>query len=410
MKKSGAIPNVNTYVELAHALNTLYTKQRGSTPPKPRRILSLIERLETQNLPDWNQHKGFGFFFNVLHSAAMGARESDPEDLSELIEVTKVAWGNADLLGPDSQLPEDEKLHAIVHFLNTLRISPNRKDVETAADMLPQLSQFPSIHSRRCALRLAEHFPHAILAKQYWKHFSDVPFDQTASELYLLLLSRSNNNAEEALETILGIFENTRSSIPAKCYIHALLCCLRPPNIDVARILYQHYSNNSENSRDLGVHTLLLDVFRRALRYPYIIKTHQPDKIYSIIREIKFPTLLSQRQVDSKKRIILLDRITEIMEWRFDQRLDDETRERIRGDMKFVLRWREIIRNENSSDEKPLEVESPKDVPSTSPNSGTKSWTQSEIRETPRPAINAKALHRRAAVDDKFISRLASQR
>ena len=340
----------------------------------------------------------------------MSARESDPEDLSELIEATKVVWEKADPLGPDSHLPEEEKLHAIVHYINTLRISPNPEDVETAADMLPQLAQFPSIHSRRCALRLAEHFPQAILAKQYWKHFSDVPFDQTASELYLLLLSRSNNNAEEALETIFGIKENTRSSIPAKCYLHALLCCLRPPNIDVARILYQQFSNNSENSRDVGLHTLLLDVFRRALRYPHIIKTHQPDKIYSIVREIKFPTLLSQRQVDSKKRLILLDRITEIMEWRFNQRLDDETKERVRGDMKFALRWREIIRNENSSDEKPPEVELPEDVPSTSPNSGTTSSTQSEIRETPRPAINATALRRRAAVDDKFISRLASQR
>src|SRR5271155_3268832 len=155
MKKSGAIPNVNTYVELAHALNTLYTKQRGSTPPKPRRILSLIERLEAQNLPNWNQHKGFGVFFNVLHTASISARESDPQHLSKLIEVAKMVWERADPLGPDSRLPEEEKRHAIVHFLNTLGLSPNREDVVKAADMLPQLSEFPDIHSRRCALRLA---------------------------------------------------------------------------------------------------------------------------------------------------------------------------------------------------------------------------------------------------------------
>jgi hypothetical protein len=405
MKKSGAIPNVNTYVELAHALNTLYSKQRGSTPPKPRRILALIERLDAQNLPAWNQHKGFGVLFNVLHTASMSARESNPEDLSELIEEAKMLWVKADPLGPKSRLPDVEKRHAIVHFLNTLRLSPNREDVEKAANMLPQLAEFPDIQSRRCALRLAGHFPHAILAKQYWNHFSEVPFDQTASELYLFLLSRSDNNAREALETFYGIFNNTQTGIPTKCYIHALLCCLRPPNIDVARILYQKFSNNSEIKRDFGVYALLVDVFRKALRYPHIIKTHRPEEIYSIIREIKFPTLLNQREVDCKQRIDLLNKIMEIVEWRLNQRLDDKTREKVHGDMKFVRRWREIIRNENNSKKPSVEVESTSssgDGNSTSPDSTTQ---LSENRETDEGKLG-----RKSAVDEKYISPLANQR
>lgn len=343
------MPTVNTYVELAHALNTLYSKQKDSTPPKARRILTLLERLDAQNLPDWGKHKGIGVFLNVLYSAAKNAREFDPEELYPLVSAAKSVWDRADPLGPNSPLSDSEKEHAVVHFLDILRLSRNQEDLQKAADMLPQLAKFPSTLSRRCALRIAEKFPQAILAKQYWKHFSHMPFDQTSSELYLFNLSKSENNADEALQTISDMLEKSPDGIRAKNYVNALLCCVRPPNIDAARSIYQHICKDPKLSEDFGVHKLLLDIFRKALWYPHILKTHPPEKIYSIIREIQFPRLLSRKDIDSDVRMALLNKILEIMEWRSKGSLDDATRQIVAGDLKFARRWRDIINNEDET-------------------------------------------------------------
>ena len=456
MKKSGAVPTVNTYVELAHALNTVYSKQKYSTPPKARRILTLLERLDAQNLPDWGKHKGIGVFLNVLYSAAKNAREFDPEELYPLVNAAKSVWDRADPLRPNSPLSDSEKEHALVHFLDTLRLSRNQEDLQKAADMLPQLAKFPSILSRRCALRIAEKFPRAILAKQYWKHFSHLPYDQSSSELYLFNLSKSENNADEALQTISDMLEKSPNGILAKNYVNALLCCVQPPNIDVARSIYQHFCKDPKLSEDFGVHKLLVGIFRKALRFPHILKTHPPEKIYSIIREIQFPRLLSRKDIDSDVRITLLNRILEIMDWRFKGHLDDATRQFVAGDLKFARRWRAIINNEDktekthpnvgSSDSSPGqnsgEIDSSSSVGqgryvfrggrlvlrqqySTPPGAAT-TFTQNRrdvgtrddtlVAQQPpsnssraRLALNENKFHRKSSVDDKFMSRLAAQ-
>ena len=350
MKKCGAIPNVNTYVQLAHSLNSLYTREKQGTPPKSRRILSLIERLDAQNLPNWSEHKGIGVLFNILHATAINSNSNNPEDLPSILATAKLAWAKADPLGPKSRLSNDEKRFAITHFLNVLQLSQSQDDWRMAADMIPQLSSFHHIQSRRCALRVAQRFPQSILAKQYWKYFSELPFDQHASEKYLLILSKSANNAEEALEALAGVLENSKTGVASKSYIHALLACLKPPNIDVARKLYHQICKNEAISGDFGVHALLLDVFRFAIRYPHIVKTHSPDQVYSIIRELNFPKLLSRKDIDTQRRLDLLEKIEEILLWRIRHPGDGdkETKRKVMGDLKFAQRWREIIENEDN--------------------------------------------------------------
>ena len=456
MKKTGAIPTVNTYVELAHALNTLYTKQKDSTPPKARRILTLIERLEAQNPPGWGCHKGIGVLLNVLYKAAQNAQVSDPEELVPLIDAAKLVWDKADPLGPTSRLEDIEKQHAIIHFLYILRHSKNQEDLQRAADMLPELAKFPSVSSRRCALRIAEYFPKAILAKQYWKLFSDLPHDPVSSELYLLILSRSDNNADEALQTILGIFHNSPKGVLPRTYVNGLLCCVRPPNIDAARTIYQHFAKDPRVNGEFGVHMLLLDIFRKALRYPHILKTHSPDKIYSIIREIQFPSLLGRKDIDPGTRIALLNKIGEIMEWRMNGHLDDATRKVVVGDLKFAKRWREIIRNEGKAETSPSKstddaqfdssssskdtyssnsigrgryvfrggrlvlrqsqatpASVPQDPPIDSPRGAPTADSQPLPSETtptrPELKLNEKELRRKSVIDHRFMSRIASQ-
>src|SRR5437762_2702251 len=117
MKKCGAKPIIDTYVQMAHGLNTLHTRQKNSTPPRARYILELIERLTASNLPNWNQHKGIGVLLQVLKSSALRAKEDESsiETLLQLIDAANVVWKNSWPMNPDAAA--SEKQFALSHYI-----------------------------------------------------------------------------------------------------------------------------------------------------------------------------------------------------------------------------------------------------------------------------------------------------
>src|SRR4030095_12111208 len=105
MKKCGAPPNVDTYVQLAHSLNTLNLNQKNGTIPNVRHSLEIFERLQNNNLADWHLHGGIGIFLKTLHESAKGIK-TVPEIyhkgdllLLELLDSAKVVWKKASPIG-----------------------------------------------------------------------------------------------------------------------------------------------------------------------------------------------------------------------------------------------------------------------------------------------------------------------
>src|SRR5947207_4208652 len=110
MKKCGVKTSNNKYVQMAHGLITLNTRQKKSTPPRARYILELIERLTASNLPNWNQHKGIGVLLQVLKSSALRAKEDESsiETLLQLIEASIVVWNNSWPINPEAAASEQQ--------------------------------------------------------------------------------------------------------------------------------------------------------------------------------------------------------------------------------------------------------------------------------------------------------------
>ena len=353
MKKCGAKPIIDTYIQMAHSLNTLHSRQKSSTPPRARYILELIERLTTSNLPNWNQHKGIGVLLQVLKVSALHAKAdtTSTETLQQLIDAAKLVWKNCWPMRPDATT--SEKQFALTHYLFILSLSPSEEDWIQASQVLPSILEYPSTESRLAALRVAQVSNNVPVAKEYWKHFANIPFDVRAAREYLIVLSRSPRNEEDALAVLDQYIDNVpQDQVPARIFYLALRSCYNSTNVGIARKIYDRVIENPNVRLDFRIHQLLMDIHLRGTQLEHQVrKESAPDWFYSIIRKMNVPDLLKLENIREEDRLEFIKKIQRFIEWRSKQPTNVTMRAMLLGDTKFFHRWHGIIRNQSRKKE-----------------------------------------------------------
>jgi hypothetical protein len=351
LKKTGAKPILDTYVQMAHCINTLQRLLKGQEPPKVRYTLDIVKRLD--EFDDWSDHKGIGIFMTIVVKAFLRLdTTSDRETvLPQLIAAANKVWEKTNPFDHDTKLSEEDKERLLTHYLFALSHSANNDDLKFAVSLLPRLLEFPSTETRRSALRIALCLNDSEMAKSYWHKFPSVPFDETSAVLYLRVLSQGflSKDAADILDQIIAAKSSQREP---KVYLLALLSCLRLPNLNTAMRIYDKVLDNPRAKGDFYINELMLRIFARATESNYSLRKHKPDYIYSILRTLNMPNLMKQKHIPTRKRLELVEKAKQIISWRANapgiSRIEQQVLE---GDVKFYERWENIIENSDTPKE-----------------------------------------------------------
>ena len=199
MKKCGDTPIDDTYVQLAHAINSsqaLSKRPPNAPPPSIAPISQLLEKLPS--IADWTAHKGTAIFLTLI-SKALLFRRSLPNPAAEnefrqrMVEQGKHVWSLIDPFSQETRLEESDKAAALTHYLFILSLSDNREDLLEGKTLVPLLTQFRTPEARIAAIRIAEGLRDPPLAIKYWDLFTDLEPDLKSSLRYLRILSRSHH-------------------------------------------------------------------------------------------------------------------------------------------------------------------------------------------------------------------------
>ena len=346
MKKCGTESIIDTYVQLAHAVNTM----QSTKPLKPRYILEIIKRLADRNIPDWSSHKGIGVLLQVLKSTATYCKTEALYSmrLGEVVDAAKVVWKMSDPFHLNSQVSEYEKVKAITHYLYILSLSPRQDDWSSGALILPRLLAYRDSEIRLAAFRIIERLEDPSMAIQYWQHFSDLPFDSRACRAYMKALSRSGNHCREAIDALdLWISNAPKNSLPAKVYCLALSSCIRMPNPHYALQIYERLRKNPFVKADVQFHKYLLAVFISAAQSVYHTKIYSPDFLYSVIKEVDIPSLMRAPSIPRSDKEVLISKAFQLLHWRISVENDPKVRNQLEADKHFYKQWLRFLQLEN---------------------------------------------------------------
>ena len=242
-----------------------------------------------------------------------------------------------------------EKQFALSHYLFILSLSPRQEDWMQASQVLRSILEYPSTEGRLAALRIAQVSNNVPLAKEYWKHFANIPFDVRAAREYLIILSRSPGNEEDALMVLDQYIDNVaQDQVPARIYFLALRSCFYSTNVGIARKIYDRILENPNVRLDFRIHQLLMDIHLRGTQLEHQVrKESAPDWFYSIIRKMNTPDLLKLEDIPEEDRLEFIRKIQRLIEWRLKQPVNATMRAMLLGDTKFFRRWHGIIRNQS---------------------------------------------------------------
>src|SRR5579859_2818214 len=359
MKKCGDTPIDDTYVQLAHAINSsqaLSKRPPNAPPPSITPISQLLEKLPS--IADWTAHKGTAIFLTLV-SKALLFRRSFPTHAAEnefrqrMVEQGKYVWSLIDPFSQETRLEESDKAAALTHYLFILSLSDNKEDLLEGKTLVPLLTQFRTPEARIAAIRIAEGLRDPSLAIKYWDLFADLEPDLKSSLRYLRILSRSHHPKESThlLQQLISLGRE----LPPKFYFLALLSCMSyVPNLGSALKIYEMGSRYPDIKQSILVNRALLHCFMRATKSEVAAKRHTPEFIYSVIRRMEMPQLLRQREEKLEERLGLIETVLEMVSWRLDvstRKLDQSTRAKVMGDRKFYERWREILLKEKKGED-----------------------------------------------------------
>ena len=349
MKKCGAKPIVDTYVQLAHALNTLQSREKHGSTPKATNILEIIDRLTSSDLQEWQQHKGIGVLLTVLKSSVLHHIDN-PNTLVKLIEASKLVWEKSSPMGTLSKMSEEEKEKALTHYIFILSFSELESDWVHGYELVPLLLKKPSNEGRLAALRIAQKANNPDWAKEYWKLFGTVPFDWKASQLMLYILRNSSKHyflASKILDEIITNYpSSSENKLPSKLYMMAIQSCFQMGRISEARSIFNKSKKDERIQFILSIRKALLDVYLRATE----IRTDiHPDEIYLVIRELQVPTMLNKENDSLKEKLEFLHGVQKLVKWRLNtEPITKEIKEIVKEDLDFYKRWEDILRGKES--------------------------------------------------------------
>lgn len=348
MKKCGATPNVDTYVQLAHALAKLQMIQKNSQPPSARHILHIVGWLKGHKNLDWAAHKGVGILLYVIKNCVLssirGEIQLSEDTQTKLLHAAKTVWQKSSPLKPASRMIPEDKLLAVQNYIRVMSISTEIQDLQELKALLPYLLTAPSKKGLLLALRVAQALNDPDLAVEYWKKFQNLPFNLRAAETCLIILSESAH-ARDALQILdQCIAASEAHYIQPKIYALALFACLRLPSLDIAKQIYQRALKNPNARPDIGIHGSLLEAFIRGTENNWTLNKHSPDYFYSIIRMMDVPELMRTTDAPVRQRLKVISQIKRLILWRLKQPMVKEMVDIIKGDLRFYKRWTKILR------------------------------------------------------------------
>src|SRR5579859_2611660 len=365
MKKCGAKPIDDTYVQLAHALNSSQARSKHTTAGHATQltspVLQLIEKFPS--IEDWTAHKGTPILLTIISNVLLSQQTlPTPQDqsiLEKLRQAGKSVWTLIDPFTKETVLDGLQKEAALTHYLLILTLSSPKEDLkEEVQSLLPLLKQFQSVQSRYTAMRVAQKLQDSDMAITYWNSFSkQVPLDLKSAILYLRILSKSKRSKESTalLQKIIAL-ESPQSPNP-KHFLLALFSCMSYiPNLGSVFKLLEQASLYPQVKLNIPVNQAILNSFVRATKVEAATKRHSPEFIYGIIRKLDMPSLLKQRDTPIDDRLHLIEMALELVQWRLDicdhpkQKLDGAVKELVLGDRKFYERWRDIVLKERKGE------------------------------------------------------------
>ena len=302
MKKCGAKPIDDTYVQLAHALNSSQARS-GHPTQLTSPVLQLIEKLPS--IEDWTAHKGTPILLTIISNVLLSQQNlSTPQDqsiLEKLRQAGKSVWTLIDPFTKQTVLDDLQKEAALTHYLLILTLTSQKEDLkQEVQSLLPLLKQFQSVESRYAAMRVAQKLQDSDMAINYWNSFSKkVPLDLKSSILYLRILSKSKKSKEstQILQKIITLDEKSPTKSPnPKHFLLAIFSCMSYiPNLGSVFKLLELSSLYPQVKLNIPVNQAILNSFVRATKVEAATKRHSPEFIYGIIRKLDMPSLLKQR-------------------------------------------------------------------------------------------------------------------
>ena len=370
MKKCGAKPIVDTYVQMAHAINTFNANRPETVPASITSTLELTTRFLRENFRNPRAHKGIGILLAILRSASLSAFEKrDIDKQKQLRDTAKLIW---DVASPDptSTMPEEEIQRALQNYSSMLELSPEKRDWEQAADLLTRLAKLPPSNiSRNIAIAIARKLRDLEIAEPFWKTLPNEKYDPKIPQLQLLLLSKPETSdpkrALAALDAIIADQPVGQPPVHVKHYILALLSCIPEADVHIAWQIYERMQQNPIVKHDFAPHSLFFDIFVRARR----IWKHQQYTLGAIYKPV-FSSNLSRFFDDDTltvhQRFEFAQKFIKLIGWRLKQHFEDEKyREQVQGDFRRFKGLEEYFKRKSRADDlaKGVKKEKPPKIP-----------------------------------------------
>src|ERR1700736_1317486 len=118
MKKCGAKPILDTYVQLAFGVATMQSSQPNNVCQ--RQILNIMERLEP--IKNWFEHKNIGIIMTILKNAAVRTEET-----AFAVAAANILWTNSNPFSHETKMTDNEVEKYLTHYLLIMEISPHRR-------------------------------------------------------------------------------------------------------------------------------------------------------------------------------------------------------------------------------------------------------------------------------------------
>src|SRR5579859_6315399 len=164
MKKCGARTIDDTYIQLAHALNSTHTmtfkdRQSSNNPSSSISSSAVLQLVEYLSVDLWTLHRGT-WVFPIIISKALLARQqqfspSDKDEVREkLVEAGRTVWKLIDPFTQETRMEEMNKEGALTHYLLILCMSSKLTEevMEEMKTLLPRLVQFQTKEARYSAM------------------------------------------------------------------------------------------------------------------------------------------------------------------------------------------------------------------------------------------------------------------
>ena len=364
------MPIVDTYVQMAHAINTSNANRPETVPASIKSTLELTTRFLHEKFQKARAHKGIGILFAVLRSASLSALEKrDINQQNQIRETAKSIW---DVAGPDptSTMPEEEIQRALQNYISILDLSPEKMDWEQAANLLPRLAKLPPSNiSRNIAIAIARKLRNLELAEPFWQTLPNEKYDPKIPHLQLLLLSKPETSdpkrALAALDAIIADQPVGQPPVHVKHYILALLSCIPEADVHIAWQIYERMQQNPIVKHDFAPHSLFFDIFIRA-RHIWKHQQYTLGAIYKPVFSSNLSRFFDDDTLTVHQRFEFAQKFIKLIGWRLKQPFDDEKyREKVQGDFRRFKELEQYFKRKSRADDlaKGVKKEKPPKIP-----------------------------------------------